>query len=751
MPASRIHVHSEKPSSVWKYPQPNRTAGAFRAISVAALRNNPPSIELYEWNDGLNNNGGDLQPTEDLPSRPKYAAISHVWKSSKAVENTCRQNRRPLKILKESKVAPGSFERGEHEISWQGLIEAANAAHHRRCGYIWLDLLCIDQVRNVTDDGEKKKQINNMGLIYERADIVFIMVGGVGAVQRIDEVSSWIDRAWTLQEAVVCPNTTVLVDWPYASKFNAPPIFRDPNDGPNKTFHVEFTKVEDSNLAYIGLKTLLELQLTGGQMILDLHGKHPPSQLPPEFAIKCFESNVHDAKSDILNISAGRMALLAVLEASAKNMDNKVNKEMKHSAVWRSMHLRVSTNQEDIVFSIQHLLDVKLDHTDGLDLPELYNKLVEKVTIAGIPAWLGVGASSGDIIPRHKASGICPDLPIREKLSQQNSETRLPKYTVGVHSAPVSKFISRSGDYIAKFDLEFKNWGSTNEQICCRMFQFKATPLLAHRPLAADAGESKSAILEYPGVKGVCAYKYYDMDQKPMGTKVNIIVIGQIQWLERVALPVSEPNHNSWYVYIVQKTTVNWVRVGAGMFSILDGDIPPNRTHMIFGNKSTNQSSDWTCDCQSRQSERNSWKPYPNLDQRSTDWSGEKLLLETKFKVEKGQMEAKFEAKYDDLVAETEETRQALTESEDANDELNRRIQDLEDEKSRLETDFASRLQQATTAWTNKERDYLSRLTVALDRGTNDAYLQEMSNILADYRSPYTNHRDKVPLSHRIC
>jgi hypothetical protein len=706
MPASqpvRIHIHSENTPAVWKYPQPNRTAGAFRAVSVVALRNNRPSIELYEWNDGLNN-GRAIQPAEDLQSRPKYAAISHVWKSSKAVENICRQKRRPLKILKESKVASGSFERGEHEISWQGLIEAANAAYHRGCGYIWLDLLCIDQVRNVTDDGEKKKQIKNMGLIYERADIVFIMVGGVGAVQGIHQVSSWIDRAWTLQEAVVCPNTTVLVDWPYASKFNAPPIFRDPNDGPNKTFHVEFTKVGVGNLAYVGLKTLLELQLTGGQKIVDLHGRHPTARLPPEFAIKCFESNVHDATSDMLNISAGRMALLAVLEASAKTMDDKVNKEMKHSAVWRSMHLRVSTNPEDIVFSILHLLDVKLDDTDGLGLPELYDKLVEKVAIDGIPAWLGVGASSGDIIPRNSASGICPDLPIREKVSQHDSETRLPKYAVGVRSAPVSKFISRSGDYIAKFDLEFKHWGSTNEQICCRMFNFKATPLLAHRPLAADAGESKSAILEYPGVKGICAYKYYDTDQRPMGTTVIIVVIGQIRWLDRVALPVSEPNHNSWYVYIVQKSTANWVRVGAGMFSILDGDIPPNRTHMIFGNKSTNQSSDWTCDCANRQSERKTWKPYPNLDRASADWPGEKLLLETKFKVEKEQMEADFEVKYDDLVAQTEETQQALIESEDANDELNRRIQELEDEKSRMETDFASRLQQAATTWTNKER-----------------------------------------------
>jgi hypothetical protein len=59
----------------------------------------------------------------------------------------------------------------------------------------------MDQMKSA--DEEKKKQIRNMGTIYGRADTVFIMVGGIGAVQGIDQISAWIDRAWTLQEAVV--------------------------------------------------------------------------------------------------------------------------------------------------------------------------------------------------------------------------------------------------------------------------------------------------------------------------------------------------------------------------------------------------------------------------------------------------------------------------------------------------------------------------------------------------------------------
>jgi hypothetical protein len=200
-------------------------------------------------------------------------------------------------------------------------------------------------------------------------------------------------------------------------------------------------------------------------------------------------------------------------------------------------------------------------------LPEPYSQLVDKVASQGIPAWLGVGGSNGDIIPRSASSGLYHELPIRELKSLQNSETYLPEYKVGAYTIPVPKFISRSGDYIANFDVDFKNWGSSNEFIYCRMFEFNSRPLDTIRPLPGEAGEYKSAALNYgPGLNGICADKYWGPEQRPTGTKVNILIIGQIQWLERFSLPVSAPNHNSWYVYIIQRSQSSWVRVGAGIF-----------------------------------------------------------------------------------------------------------------------------------------------------------------------------------------
>jgi hypothetical protein len=104
--------------------------------------------------------------------------------------------------------------------------------------------------------------------------------------------------------------------------------FLEPKDDRNTTFHVEFAKNGGTNVAYIGLSTLLELQLTERQGIADVKATPLPTS-----TICRFESNIHDASNDVFNISVGRVALRAVLEAYANNLDNKENKEMKHSAV----------------------------------------------------------------------------------------------------------------------------------------------------------------------------------------------------------------------------------------------------------------------------------------------------------------------------------------------------------------------------------------------------------------------------------
>jgi hypothetical protein len=152
---------------IWSYERSDRIPGAFRVISVSHLLDTPPSIRLYEWhneNQMVNSNDSDNP-------KVRYAAISHVWKSSQAVKDLCRDIKRPIKIKK-----PGD----PHEINWQGLCQAASAAEGFDCQYIWLDLLCIDQIKRPKGandhDKEKNIQVKNMGRIYEGAAAVLVMV-----------------------------------------------------------------------------------------------------------------------------------------------------------------------------------------------------------------------------------------------------------------------------------------------------------------------------------------------------------------------------------------------------------------------------------------------------------------------------------------------------------------------------------------------------------------------------------------------
>jgi len=578
----------------WRYG--DRNEGAFRGISVAGLLLPSATIDLHEWRDGVYGNGSLRQPVKDKLFRPKYAAISHVWAASEAVQESTKSANRPLRIYKEDKGADGKIIPGEIEICWQGLVQAAHAARARECDYLWLDLFCIDQRK--TDD--KTAQIKNMANIYERAAVVIVMIGGVGAVQSIDERSSWIDRAWTLQEAAVCPNTEVLVKWPqhWPGKFNAPPVCRDPGDDPTR-YHVKVKKIPDTDLALVDMKVLLHIQLTGNQTIVDVDDTQRFAKLGPKFAIRCFDSSLGTG-SDTLNLSAGRLALLAVLEACEKSADGKINKEMKHCAVWRSMHLRISTNQEDIVLSILGLLDVKLDGTKDADLDKLYQSLVQRVTIDGIPAWLGIGSSNGDIIPRHVTSGIYPKLPIRQKREGPGLETELPKYQVGDHSLPVTEFISQSGDYISEFDILFKNWGSADPYVCCTVLEFESNPLSSITISSSGAGEYKFSRLTNPHVTGIITYKlsWDSANRGDMGSKLHVMFIGRIQRLERFSQAVREPDHASWYVSIVCKHQAGWVQVGSGMYTITDGELPEDRKHLVFGQQlKVRDSVEWDCEC----------------------------------------------------------------------------------------------------------------------------------------------------------
>src|SRR5436305_13691003 len=170
--------------------------GSLRLIAREPLLFvNGPMVDIIEWK----NLKLETDPT-NTRCRPSYAAISHVWKSSDEVDRIASAVNRPLQITIDD---DGST----HEISWHGLIQAATAAKFLNCDYIWLDLLCLNQL--ALDD--KCRQVQIMPEIYKNATAVLVMFGGGAAAQGLECSSDWINRAWTLQESTLNMNTFALV------------------------------------------------------------------------------------------------------------------------------------------------------------------------------------------------------------------------------------------------------------------------------------------------------------------------------------------------------------------------------------------------------------------------------------------------------------------------------------------------------------------------------------------------------------
>jgi hypothetical protein len=58
-----------------------------------------------------------------------------------------------------------------------------------------------------------KNTLTNIANIYRNAKSVLVMIGGCRVAQGLDQHASWIDRAWTLQEAILCKDTFGLFAW----------------------------------------------------------------------------------------------------------------------------------------------------------------------------------------------------------------------------------------------------------------------------------------------------------------------------------------------------------------------------------------------------------------------------------------------------------------------------------------------------------------------------------------------------------
>lgn len=156
------------------------TPRTFRLVDCAAYCDKR-IIRIVEWRS--------LDVSEVVP----YAAISYVWRG-----------------LHKSKVSFAVEGAGDSDrIDLEVLRVACAVAVEKGAQYLWLDQLCIMQ----TDMEDKNWQIQNMATIYKRCHVCLVLPGGIGGLAGEGEITAWINRSWTLQEAVLPRQTYCIVSW----------------------------------------------------------------------------------------------------------------------------------------------------------------------------------------------------------------------------------------------------------------------------------------------------------------------------------------------------------------------------------------------------------------------------------------------------------------------------------------------------------------------------------------------------------
>ncbi|CAK7240547.1 MAG: hypothetical protein STHCBS139747_001990 [Sporothrix thermara] len=404
----------------------HRVAGAFRVVSVDALINfSTPTVQVWEypgirWGAG----GGNFAHRGRLQAAQSYIALSHVWSHAADVDAKLNEST----VLEPFKVAVDEHnDMNYKKVSWVGLKQAARTANMYGLKYLWIDFFCIDQVSIGENDNEVGLQICIMADIYRYARWVLVMIGGIGAVVKADAITSWMDRAWTLQEAVVNPKVWVLVLWDKTWMTVPSP------SNPATTW--KFSRISSSH------KPTLDMCLIRLRSLLDLADASVPG-LP---AIRVVDGATP---------SPGDVARRALRMALARH-----NPAIQYTGVWRSMYLRTSSKPADVVYSIMGIFKLQIDPFRKNREPRyLFNDLARKTASKPAigPVWLTIGGVTGCDIPREKDSRLVLKFPHAEAAGEEsNNEPPTMVFTTGLEPEWSGYHVDDSQWFIKRFNIKF--------------------------------------------------------------------------------------------------------------------------------------------------------------------------------------------------------------------------------------------------------------------------------------------------------
>ncbi|KAK3353379.1 hypothetical protein B0T25DRAFT_544359 [Lasiosphaeria hispida] len=259
---------------------------------------------------------------EFLPE-DRYAAVSYVWKGLRPGEGS-GLSQRFMTVRGAEDADP---------ISLAVLRTACMASLKLGSDLLWLDRLCILQ----ENDLDKSWQIKNMHQIYQSCRACLVFPGGLARLGDLAEETSWIHRAWTLQEAVAPPDVHCVFSWTLGATAHL-----------QSHFSVTVREIEPRASGMTNLYLLLRGTLSS-PMTIWRSGPSTPG--PKEH---CSEQQIN-----VLADGGGRGSHIQALLGAL----NKDEKELQADAIWRSALMRTSSRPVDMVFSIMGLLGVSLEPT----------------------------------------------------------------------------------------------------------------------------------------------------------------------------------------------------------------------------------------------------------------------------------------------------------------------------------------------------------------------------------------------------
>ncbi|KAH6890291.1 hypothetical protein B0T10DRAFT_485478 [Thelonectria olida] len=243
----------------------------------------------------------------ELPAS-QYATISYVWRGLQPTADVAQM------------IIDGTDKKGR--ISVDVLRIACGALLELGCELLWVDGLCIIQ-GNETDKGW---QMQRMYDIYKSCAKCLVVPGGLLRLAELPEETSWIHRAWTLQEAIAPPSAECLFSW------TAGECILQSN------MSTAVHEVEKGVAAIANMKSLLETSMSSRCAVIK-EGDEEDSETEVEVKI--------------LGNGSQLQALLGALDLrGVAGFEN---------AVWRSSFTRTAKYAVDNVYAIMGVLGVTLN------------------------------------------------------------------------------------------------------------------------------------------------------------------------------------------------------------------------------------------------------------------------------------------------------------------------------------------------------------------------------------------------------